>query len=323
MPRCRAGLLHFVTVEVTPHTQEPRMSAAPLAGVVIVNWKGLDDTLSCVDSCLQLDYPDYFLAIVDNGSGDGSLEALRTRFAEEPRVVVIGTERNLGFAGGNNVGIAAALERGAEYVWLLNNDTRVDTQALSALVSAAQANPSVGIWGSKIYFFEPPDMLWYAGGEVDEVDGHARHIGWQETDRGQYDGVHRTQYVTGCSMLASAGFLGEVGRMTEDYFLYWEEVDWCFRAAEHGYPSAVQPASLVWHKVSASTSGNPRLQARYETRNRLIFHWRHRRRAVPRIMLDRLRWGIHYYRTGDRDTASGVFSGVRDFLVGRTGPIAD
>jgi len=298
------------------------MSAAPLAGVVIVNWKGLDDTLSCVDSCLQLDYPDYFLAVVDNGSGDGSLEALQTRFAEDPRVVVLGTERNLGFAGGNNVGIRAALERGAQYVWLLNNDTRVDPRAFSVLVSAAQSDSSVGIWGSKIYFFEPPNMLWYAGGEVDPVDGHAHHVGWRETDVGQYDEVRRTGYITGCSMLLSAEVLEHIGLMSEDYFLYWEEVDWCFRAAERGYPCAVQPASLVWHKVSASTSGNPRLQTRYETRNRLIFHRRHRSGALPRILLDRLRWGIHYYRTGDREMASGVFSGVRDFLLGRTGPIA-
>lgn len=297
------------------------VTGAPRTGIVILNWKGWPDTVECVRSCLQLDQPDTFIVVVDNDSGDGSVERLAAEFGAEPSVHILESGGNLGFAGGNNVGIAHALERGADYIWLLNNDTVVDASALSALVSAAEGDPGVGVWGSKIYYHDRPDVLWYAGATIDTEIGWTHHLGQGEVDTGQYDEVHDTEYVTGCSLLVSAAVIERIGLMDERYFLYWEEVDWCFRAREHGWRCAVQPASLVWHKVSSSASSHPRMQVRYEMRNRLIFHRLHRRASLGRVFRQGIRMALAEYFRGDRETGAGYLAGIWDFLLGRSGRI--
>ena len=124
----------------------------PLVHIILVNFNGLDDTRACVESCLQLTHERFQIVIVDNASADGSGSTLAADYADEDRVHVILNEANLGFAGGNNTGIAHALEHGADFVWLLNNDTFVDAQALSELVAAAAEHPEAGMFGSMVFF---------------------------------------------------------------------------------------------------------------------------------------------------------------------------
>ncbi len=128
-------------------------ATAPMVYIILLNWNGWKDTVECVESCRKLSYPDVRIVIVDNGSTDGSETRLRERF---PDLELIQTGANLGFAGGNNVGIRYALEKGAEYVWLLNNDTIADAEALSALVQAAEDDQTVGMVGSKIVYHDDP-----------------------------------------------------------------------------------------------------------------------------------------------------------------------
>lgn len=290
--------------------------------ILILNWNGWRDTVDCVESVLQLDHPSFHILVIDNGSKDESVRELRRRFGSLDNVEIVETGANLGFAGGNNAGIRLALERGASYVWLLNNDTTVDPQALSALVKAARAHPEAGVLGSKIYYFDHPNVLWFAGGLIDrDRGGHSIHIGQGEEDHGQYDSVRTVDYITGCSMLMPVDLIRSVGLMDEDYFLYWEEVDYNARIQEAGHQSLYVPASRVWHKVSASIGGANPLQQRYEARNRLYFHQRHlpQRLAVVRAHL--LREFLHLIKTRQWRSAAARLRGVADFQLGRSGQI--
>lgn len=296
----------------------------PLVHVILVNWNGYDDTVECVESCLQLDYPSFVVTIVDNGSGDGSGERLRTRYASESRLQVIMTGENLGFAGGNNVGIARAMEAGADYVWLLNNDTVVEPESLSALVKVAEEQPQAGMVGSKVYYYDRPSVLWFAGGFIRPIrEGSTYHRGMEEEDTGRYDTIERVDYVTGASLLASTSLVREIGMMLEDYFLYWEEVDWCARAAAAGHENLYVPASRVWHKVGASLGGEQTpTQIRYDARNRLLFYRRNRPKDFWRVLLWMLRHIVTLSVLRGRPGHGGaLLRGVIDFTTGKRGRI--
>lgn len=223
-------------------------SASPLVFIIVLNWNGKDDTIECLRSLQELAYPNFETVVVDNGSTDGSEDVIRSSF---PSVHVIQTGRNLGYAGGNNVGISFALSRGADYVWLLNNDTTVDPQALTALVETAKADPSIAFVGSKIYFYDKPDVIWCVGGTIDLAEGgRTDHPGMGQEDKGQFDRISDVGYVTGCSLLAGRSAIEAIGLMPEEYFLYFEETDWNLAAQSKGYRTVMAPASHVWHKYA-------------------------------------------------------------------------
>jgi len=221
---------------------------SPLVFIIVLNWNGKDDTLECLNSLQKLDYPNYEAVVVDNGSADGSEEVIRSTF---PSVRVIQTGKNLGYAGGNNVGIRFAMAHGADYVWLLNNDTTVDPKALTALVETAKADPKISFVGSKIYFYDRPDVIWCAGGTIDLGEGgRTDHPGMCQEDKGQFDKISDVGYVTGCSLLAGMEAISVIGLLPEEYFLYFEETDWNLAAQRKGYRTVMAPASHVWHKYS-------------------------------------------------------------------------
>jgi GT2 family glycosyltransferase len=243
----------------------------PKVDIILVNWNRADLTIECLRSLKAIDYPDHELIIVDNASTDGSAGVLKSSFPDARLFV---NDRNLGFAGGNNVGVRYAVDNNADYVLLLNNDTEVDPRFLSELVAATEADPKIGIAGSKIYYFSEPRRLWYAGGSVDLWTGDTHHIGENELDAGQYDVAKDTDYVSGCAMLIKRRVLEEIGLFDERMFLYYEDSDYCMRARRHGYRVVYVPSSVVWHKVSSTTGKVKDLQLFYGTRNMLIFEKR-------------------------------------------------
>ena len=249
--------------------------------IVIVNWNGKKDTIACLSSIKAMKKSGVVLdtIVVDNGSTNNSLEAIKTA---HPWVHVVELKENLGFTGGNNIGIKKALSDNADLVWLLNNDTIVDANAL-ALVEVFD-DKTVGVAGSKIYFQKGHEyhkdrytkdqqgkVLWYAGGLVDWANMYASHNGVDEVDYGQYEKLAETPFVTGCSFMVSREVIEHVGVLDEKYYLYLEDLDYCMRIERAGYRLLYVPTSIVWH-VNAGSSGGAgnTLHEYYMTRNRLL-----------------------------------------------------
>jgi hypothetical protein len=230
------------------------MVELPRITIILVNWNGREDTLACLRSLGDIDYPQERrrIILVDNASSDGSVEAVRSAF---PDVTLIENDANMRFAHANNQGIALALEGGADAVLLLNNDTEVNPSFLRRMAEALIEGANVGIVGAKVYFYEPSDLLWYAGGVVSMWRGLIAHQGIREPDRGQYDTRRDTGYVTACCALASRACVEAVGGLDERYYIYGEDADWSERARRAGFRVVVEPAARVWHKVSSSSGG--------------------------------------------------------------------
>ena len=251
----------------------------PTVFVVVLNWNGRDDTLACLESVDKITHPDFRVIVVDNGSADDSVDAIRATF---PEVELIETGANLGFSGGNNVGIKRAPQLGADYVLLLNNDTVVDPGLLDAFVAAARCFPDAGVFSAKIYFHAEPNRIWYAGARWSARATRFEQVGEGVLDDGiSFSTICETDYACGCAFFVPAARLREIGLLDDNFFLYFEETDWCYRAREAGYPSIFVPEAKLWHKVSVSFGGEGSPLALYfQTRNRLL--WAKRHAALPR-----------------------------------------
>ena len=225
----------------------------PLVYIIILNWNGKVDTLSCLQSIMDVRYPNFSVIMVDNASSDGTVESVKEKF---PPVKIIANTENLRFAGGNNIGIDYALQQKADYVLLLNNDTVVDPDFLNGLLKVAGSGERVGIVGPKIYYYNDPERIWFAGGKVEYWKGWVSHTGIRELDHGQYDADRRVDYITGCCMLVKREVIERVGKLDEKFFIYGEDADWCLRASRAGYELVYVPSSKIWHKVSTSSGGN-------------------------------------------------------------------
>jgi GT2 family glycosyltransferase len=234
--------------------------------VLLLNWNNWKDTNACLASLQGLNYDNWYVVVLDNGSTDGSVDRIRERF---PDVEIMELRENLGFAKGNNAGIRAALQRGAEYVWLLNNDTTVDPNALRALVERAEADPKIGAVGSAIYHAsEPERMQAWGGGYVDFWLGRSRNFLRPVADE-------RIRYLTGASLLLRRSVLESLGLLDEGFFMYWEDADYCFRLRSAGLRLAVASESTVLHKGSASFENRSLLSDAYFTRSARRFFRKH------------------------------------------------
>jgi GT2 family glycosyltransferase len=249
----------------------------PLVFILVLNWNSHRFTLKCVQSLHMLTYHNHRILLIDNGSTDGSEEILRAAF---PALTLIQTGENLGYAGGNNVGIDHALASGADYIWLLNNDTEVDVYALSALVEALETNAQASVAGSKIYSLEEPEILSYAGGVIDPWRGQVRHRGRGEVDRGQYDLCQPTAFVTGCSLLIRSSTIRRCGMIDAGFFLYYEDLDWNLRIQKAGFLCLYVPESKLWHQEGGSLGRSLGKKMKpdvvyYIARNSLYFYEAH------------------------------------------------
>jgi len=249
---------------------------APKVAIIILNWNNYADTKECLESLENLTYQNYEIIVVDNGSTDGSAARLQAEF---PQHKFIKNEENLGFAGGNNLGIRYAWKRGAEYFWILNNDTIVAPGALTALVTAVKGDSSIGIAGSRILDYQHPERTLSSGGVMQPwkgtAGGHSR--GFQD-DNDQWLEV---DCVSGSSMLVNRMAVKAVGLLDERYFLCVEEVDWCMRMRREGWKVVYVPSSKVWHKVSQTIGGSSPLMYYYMTRNQLLFFAQYFPSALP------------------------------------------
>jgi GT2 family glycosyltransferase len=243
---------------------------------VVINLNGKKLLLETLESLTKMTYGNFRILVTDNGSTDGSGDAVRTAF---PDVVFLENGANLGFGEGNNVGIRYALAHGAEWVFILNNDIEVDPGLLSQLMKVAVTDEGIGLLGPKIYFYSEPDVIWCAGCKVNYWTGILSHRGIREKDAGRYDTVEPTAYVNGCAMLARRSVLEKVGMFDEAYFpAYTEDADLSIRASRAGYKLMYVPAGKLWHKVSSFSGGGlTPLKTRLKVEHNLIFFKRYAR----------------------------------------------
>lgn len=248
--------------------------------VVLINYKGCRDTLSCLASLRQLRGPTAHLVVVDNGSGDGSAEALRA----ERDVAVIALGENRGFAGGCNVGMQHAFDEGADYVWLLNNDTIVRPDTLDHLLRAARSRPEIDFIGSWIVHEADPGRLWFGGGTYRWLTGSMQHddYGREVDGHPQRGDVRETDWISGCSVLVSPRTIARHGYLNEDLFLYREDVAWQLAGSRRKPRAMVVCEPLVRHKVGASTgTSEGRLGVAFMSRNYIKIALRHAGLALP------------------------------------------
>jgi len=226
-------------------TSTMRDSKWPCVGVVILNWNGRDDVLNCVSTLPRLDYPNYFATVVDNGSSDGSVAALRERFPQQRALVM---EKNLGFCGGNNRGIADALEHGADYVLLLNNDTEMHPALLRELVEVAAKDARIGAVGAKNLRLENPRQVWGAYGELTYGSELVYVQGRSQPDGPVYEEVRDADWVIGNGLMMSRAAVERIGGFDETFFGYHEDVDWCARARQAGFRVVFNGRAIIFHK---------------------------------------------------------------------------
>jgi hypothetical protein len=225
--------------------------AWPRVLVIILDWNGADDTLACLASLEAADYQAFDTLVIDNGSRRSVVPTVRASF---PAVDCIELPVNLGYAGGNNVGLRQALEMHYDFAYVLNNDTVVDPGAIRAAVTAA-AEPSVAAVGGKVLSFDDPTRLWMTYGAIDYRQSLVRLAGWGEVDRGQYDTGRDVEWVPGCALLLSCRALAAVGLFDERFFAYHEDVDWCTSARERGWRIRYAPESVVRHRGNRTLGG--------------------------------------------------------------------
>lgn len=291
--------------------------------IIILHYKGKEFTDQCLQSVKKLKTKDFRIeTIVVNNNPQEKLDKLKKRF---PQFVFLETGENLGFTGGNNFGIKRALNGGADYVFLVNNDTILDKDILIELFKVAEKRKKAGVFSPKIYFApnyeyhhdryqkkERGKVLWFAGGIIDWKNVITKHRGVDEVDQGQYDQIRETDYVSGCGMFVRRKVFEEIGLLDEKYFLYSEDSDFSVRAEKTGWQLLFVPRAKMWHFNAASSEIGGSLHDYYFTRNWLLFGMRY---ASFRAKKALFKWGLSRLVVG-RPWQKIAF---RDFLINRFG----
>jgi GT2 family glycosyltransferase len=291
--------------------------------VIILNWNRIGDTIDCLKSVKNSNTEgfDLKILIVDNASTDDSLEKLK----EIRDIELISNKINLGFAGGNNVGIKHALKNGADYVIVLNNDTVLEKNSLSILVKTASDNPKAGAISPKIYFekgyefcknkydeIDKGKVIWYAGGVIDWKNVYGSGRGVDGVDSGLFNRNTDTDFATGTCMLLTKQALEKTGSFDEKYFMYYEDTDISQRLIKMGFRVLYAHDANIWHKVAQSSGIGSNLNDYFITRNRMLFGLKfapfRAKTALAKESLKLLLTGRKWQKIG-----------IRDFYLGRFG----
>ncbi len=238
----------------------------PVVSVISINYNQSAVTCEMIESLLHCDYPFLDIIIVDNASPSDNPDIIKEKY---PMVQLIKSSQNLGFAGGNNLGLKYAK---ADFIFYLNNDTIVPKGAIHPLVEKLLSDSSIALVSPKIQFHHTPGMVQYAGyTEINKFTIQNHNIGYKQMDTGQFKHSHVTNFAHGAAMMTRKDILDSVGKMTDVYFLYYEELDWGYRIREKGYQIWYVAESCILHKESISTGKNSPLKTYYINRNRLLF----------------------------------------------------
>jgi len=293
----------------------------PLVYTVILNTNRRDDTLECIASLNDNSYERNTILVLDNQSSDGSVEAIHARF---PQVKIIDLETNRGYAGNNNVGIAYALDQGADWIFVLNEDTVLAPDSLEMLVKAGESDPEIGIVGPMVYHYHTPDVIQSAGGVLGPY-WDSIHLGRDQKDRGQYSEIHEVEWISGCAILLRREAILQAGSIDERFFYFWEETEWCIRIRRANWKIINVPQAKLWHKgVTVDHKPKPTVTY-YATRNHLLTLAKHHApfrvwaSAWVQLLRTLTSWTIKPRWRNMHEHRDAMWYGIVDFLHGRWG----
>lgn len=298
---------------------------APRVAFVVVNWNQTAVTLECLRSLERLDYPAFDVILVDNASDDDAVQVIGSAF---PAVQVLRNPENLGFVGGNNRGIDAALAGGAEFIMLLNNDTVVAPDMLLRLLEVMRADPTIGISGPKMLYFDQPDVIWCAGNHINRRTGDSVRLRAEERDVARAEPPQEVDFITGCAICLRREVIESIGLLDARFFIYYEETDWCTRARAIGWETVYVPDARLWHKVSATMGATSPATDYYMTRNALLYlaknnrgllRWYSVARAAGRALRVSTAYTVKSRSPHRLRSRNARLLGLRDALLGRWG----
>lgn len=290
----------------------------PNVGIVISNYNGWQDTVQCLESLQKQTYRDFEIILLDDASTNDSVQQLQKHLTEN--TVFLPQEANSGFAAVNNVGMRRALADGCDWVLLLNNDTVVAPDFLETLL---RETPAGAVSCPKMLFLDPPDEIWFAGGELDRATGKVKHLGGHEKDGPAFAEKKQVSFITFCCVLLPRQVVEEVSFLDETLFMYCEDVDYCIRLADAGVPLWFLPDARIWHKAGGSAGGM--LSVYYITRNTLYLTCKGksalqiRARTLPVLISGAARYALTKLLGRKKGRSYGAFRGALDFWRGRMG----
>jgi GT2 family glycosyltransferase len=264
----------------------------PKVFIVVLNWNGWEDTNECLASLMKLGYPNFKILVVDNASTDASVSNIQQEF---PKIRILQMSENRGYAAGNNEGIRYAMDHGADYIWILNNDTVIEPDSLWPLVKKMEKNKSIGMCGSLLKdYYQTEQVQALGGGRYYKWLGITRLLLPQTKGQNSYEVENIEQsldFILGASMFVSKKFVDSTGLMNENYFLFYEEIDWAVRSKQT-YKLGFAPKSVVYHKLNATLNiekedGQKRSKRvdYFQIKNRLKFTRSYYIRYLPTVYL--------------------------------------
>ncbi|MEW6040899.1 MAG: glycosyltransferase family 2 protein [Elusimicrobiota bacterium] len=295
------------------------MSAAvPKVFIIVLNWNNIDDTLECLDSAINITYPNYEIVFIDNHSNDNPVQTITRKY---PGIHIIENEENIGYAGGNNRGIEYSMKNNAEYVFLLNNDTTVDKECLNELVKVFGNDSHICAAGPMTYDYYQPGIAYVSGETINWWRGKPSY---KRENKFEANDIINMSFLSGCAILVRSDVIKKVGMMDENYFLFYEDIDWCCRMRKAGFKVVSVPAAKIWHKESRTTGGTyTPAGLYYGTRNRLYFM---KKNATLPVFIFFLIFVFPFsvikniWRWRSKKTERNCFlNGILDFFKGRYG----
>ena len=293
----------------------------PQVVTVILNTNHREDTLGLLDSLYKNSYANHRAIVLDNASQDGSVAAIRSAF---PQTQVIELEHNLGYAGNNNAGVRAALDLGADWVFVLNEDTLLAPDCLEELVRVGESDLQIGVLGPMVYHYDEPGMIQSAGGKISK-NWQAWHLAQNEADQGQYPVPHSVDWISGCAILVRIAVIEQVGMLDARFFYYFEETEWCLRARSAGWLVVHVPRARIWHKGVQRDYRPSSNVTYYKTRNHFLMLSKHQ--APPRawllawiqVLRTLTSWSVKPKWRSMRPHRDAMWQGILDFLRRRWG----
>lgn len=288
---------------------------------VVLNHDRREDTLACLGSLAASRYANHRAIVLDSSLNGSCAEAVHAGF---PQAEVIRLQDNRGYAGNNNVGIKAAIAGGADWIFVLNEDTILDPGCLSHLVAAGESAPDIGIVGPTVYHHDEPNIIQSAGGVIGRY-WESIHLAKNEPDQNQFQGLHAVDWISGCAIMVRRQVIEQAGAIDERYFYYWEETEWCIRAAKSGWRVMHVPQAKIWHKGVQREYRPKAAVTYYATRNRLLTLAKHRAPVIAwlaaylQIIRTLTSWTVRPRWQSMRAHRHAMWRGLVDFLYQRWG----